>query len=143
MLLFDLVSWYYLAAEDTPVETSASPNSIHSVEFMVLKHRADLLYSQRHYRGALELYQRVLTVVPESNTCVSREIRDAIARSQLKLGCGEQAKIEAERMVSLCCKPTLLPSLIVLKVLPPHDKDWSSWKLLAQCHEALQDYEGL
>ena len=89
--------FFYLAAEETPME----PNSIHSVEFMVLKHRADLLYSQRHYKDALKLYKRVLTAVPESNTCVSREIRDAIARSQLKLGHGEQAKMEAEKMVSL------------------------------------------
>ncbi len=81
------------------VHTYTDPSSIHSIEFSVLKHRADLLYYQRQYREAVQLYGRILAAVPESNACVSREVRDAIARCHFKLGDGEQAREEAERMV--------------------------------------------
>ena len=81
------------------VHSHTDPGSIHSTEFSVLKHRADLLYYQQQYRKALELYGRLLPAVPETTVCVTREIRDAIARCQLKLGNGDQARKEAERMV--------------------------------------------
>lgn len=75
-------------------------DSIHSVEFTVSKHMADLLYGEEQYREASELYLKILTVVPATNTCVTKEVRDGLARCYLKLGKGELAKREAEKLVS-------------------------------------------
>lgn len=81
-----------------PLPTSISA-SIHSIEFTVVKHKADLLYHQKEYKEASELYKKMLPLVPESNACVLREIRDGLARCWLRLGEGVLAKQEAEKLV--------------------------------------------
>lgn len=80
-------------------EGESEPASIHSTQFMICKHKADLLYYQGEYLQAAELYSKMLDIVPESNTCVTREIRDALVRCHLRLGEGELAKKEAEKLV--------------------------------------------
>lgn len=45
------------------------------------------------------LYEALLRVIPASNTCVTREVRDGLARCYLKLGEGELARTEAEKLV--------------------------------------------
>ena len=101
-------------------------DSIHSIGFMVMKHKADLLYHRQQYQEAASLYGKLLVLVPETNACVSREVRDGLARSYLKLGEGELAHQTAERLVSIS----------------PNEKDWTSWQLLAECHAFLEDHEG-
>ena len=76
------------------------PDSIHDLGFMVLKYKADLIYYQRNYLEASELYKKVLAVVPRSNGCVTREIREALVRCYLRLEQGELAQLEAEHLVS-------------------------------------------
>lgn len=86
-----------------PVEPSAEQSvgstSIHSIEFMATKHKADLLYLEKEYRAASELYQEMQGVVPSSNTCVVREIRDSLTRCYLRLGEAKLARQEAQELV--------------------------------------------
>ena len=73
--------------------------SVHDMEFMTMKYRADLLYSQRSHQNAVNLYRRLLELVPPENRGLEREMRDSLARSLLKVGDGEAARIEAEQLV--------------------------------------------
>lgn len=79
---------------------SLDSDSIHGLEFAVCKHKADLLYHQRDYDGASELYKKLLATIPASNTCVTREVRDGLARCYLRLGEADLARREAEKLVS-------------------------------------------
>lgn len=80
-------------------ESSPAACSVHDVEFMATKYRADLLYSQNNPRESASLYRKLLDLVPPENSCVVKELRDSLARSLLKLGDGESAKREAEQLV--------------------------------------------
>lgn len=73
--------------------------SIHSADFAISKHRADLFYFQKQYKEAAELYRKILGLVPSNNSCVLREITGALARCYLQLGRGKSAKREAEKLV--------------------------------------------
>ena len=98
-----LLQWFLHVDVPGPATdaTESVETSIHTIEFTVLKHKADLFYYQRLYQEAAELYERVLALVPASNVCVSREIRDALARCHLRLGQGEPAKTEAAKLVKI------------------------------------------
>ena len=90
-----------MAARQAPLpDVSIEQGSIHDIDFMVLKYKADLFYYQRHYKRASELYEKILLLIPKSNAYVMRETRDALARCYLRLGNGELAKQEAEKLVS-------------------------------------------
>ena len=108
LYLFYLICAQWFLAPDselpacTAVEKCDKQCSIHSSEFTISKHRADLFYYQKQYGKAVELYKKILALIPSSNVCVSREIRDALARCYLRLGEGELAKKEAERLVRPC-----------------------------------------
>jgi hypothetical protein len=82
-----------------PAAVSMDSQSIHGPEFAVCKHKADLLYHQRDYRRAAMLYKDLLSAVPVSNNCVTREVRDGFARCCMKLGEVDLAKREAEKLV--------------------------------------------
>lgn len=90
-------------APESPAPVTGA-DSIHSIGFMVMKHKADLLYHHQQHKEAACLYGTLLARVPETNTCVSREVRDGLARSYLKLGEGELAYQTAERLVSTSTK---------------------------------------
>ena len=91
---------WFMKALPLPLPHHNEPvDFIHGVEFAVSKHKADLFYYQREYRKASELYKQLLAAVPTSNACVTKELRDGLARSYLKLGEGELAKQEAEKLV--------------------------------------------
>lgn len=78
---------------------SKENGSIHDMNFVTLKYRADLLYYHKDYNKAAMAYSILLTWVPKSNACVTRELRDALVRCHLRLGKGELAKQDAEKMV--------------------------------------------
>lgn len=93
------MQWFL--ASPSAAGDSLESGSIHGLEFAVCKHKADLLYYQGGYREAAGLYGKLLAVVPASNTCVTREVRDGLARCHFKLREAKLARKEAEMLVRL------------------------------------------
>lgn len=66
---------------------------------MLLKYRADLLYYQKDYKSAAQLFEDTLGKLPQISSLVKREIIDSIARCYLHLKEYAKAKENAEQLV--------------------------------------------
>lgn len=64
-----------------------------------MKYKADLLYHHREYKEAAELFEKMLVLVPKRNMYVAREVRDSLAHCYLRIGEGQRAMEEAEKLV--------------------------------------------
>lgn len=89
--------WYLVPSEHS--RSHKDIGSIHDMAFMTMKYKADLFYSQGKYLEAIILFKELVDMVPKENSCVVRELRDALARSYLQVGDAEAAKKEVLQLV--------------------------------------------
>ncbi len=68
---------------------------------MTMKHTAALFYYEKNYPESARLYKELLGLVPKENACVTRELKDALARSLVKIGEAETALKKVEELVSV------------------------------------------
>ena len=91
------VQWYLVPGQHS--SSHQATGSIHDMTFMTMKYKADLFYYQGDHCESARLYKNLLDLVPKENGCVIRELRDALARSLLKIGHAKAAKTEVQQLV--------------------------------------------
>ncbi|XP_019854121.1 PREDICTED: uncharacterized protein LOC109583290 isoform X2 [Amphimedon queenslandica] len=92
-------------------------------DFMTVKFKADLLFYKGDYGDALKIYKDILTYLPHTYGQVTRELQDSIVHCYLNRN--EEKRVEEEEELLEWAR---------LLVSPPHEKDASSWQLLAECY---------
>ena len=66
---------------------------------MLLKYRADLLYYQRDFQSATQLYKETLSILPQISSLVKREIIDSLTRCYIHLKDYARAMETADQLV--------------------------------------------
>lgn len=111
----------YVVKECSP-QWFMKPDSCHSnEEHVILKYQADLCYYSGDYENAAVRYNHFLDILPTTHSQLRKEVIDSLVRCYLKCNQTEKGFKWAELLVT-----------------PPHDKDHTSWQLLADCYQQLQ-----
>ncbi|KAI4891111.1 hypothetical protein NFI96_032866 [Prochilodus magdalenae] len=112
-------------------------------EQKTMKFRADLKYRRKEYQSAIDDYRAGLSLVPNSNLSLKRDILESIARCYSHLGLREQALDTCEKLLELniyeeCgALKNCISSLQQLCSVHPYNP-WH-WLKLATVHQTLME----
>ena len=81
--LSSLIQWFL---QDPGASDGGSSGTQETENHMLLKFRADFLYYRKQYSAAVEVYHRILEILPPTNGLVRKEVTDSLTRCQLHLG---------------------------------------------------------